>query len=173
MCSALSRKRQRSFCIEFLLHEVRGLCSHSLASNSFRVQFFNTCGCTAVLSTWLRNDVSECQMCRYTSFSGLYPLLSSSTLPLVKVEEISQTIDSENFTVQNCVKFAGPLATTSLSTNAKFEVRSPKRVQVSLCILLTIGEPMASCCNGEFLRLENGEFLRTLRPTMTWGPHSA
>lgn len=67
---------------------------------------------------------------RYTSFAGLFPLLSSGTLPLVKVEEISQTIDSEAFTVQNSVRFAGPLTTTSISTNAKFEVRSPKRVQV-------------------------------------------
>ncbi|EEF38021.1 plastid-lipid-associated protein, chloroplastic [Ricinus communis] len=66
----------------------------------------------------------------YTSFSGLFPLLSRGTLPLVKVEEISQTIDSENFTVQNSVQFSGPLATTSISTNAKFEVRSPKRVQI-------------------------------------------
>jgi len=68
--------------------------------------------------------------CRYTSFSGLFPLLSKGNLPLVRVEEISQTIDSESFTVQNSVVFAGPLATTSISTNAKFEVRSPKRVQV-------------------------------------------
>lgn len=66
----------------------------------------------------------------YTSFVGLFPLLSRGTLNLVKVEEISQTIDSQNFTVQNSVKFAGPLATTSLSTNAKFEVRSPQRVQI-------------------------------------------
>jgi hypothetical protein len=66
----------------------------------------------------------------YTSFIGLYPLLSKGTLPLAKVEEISQTIDSENFTVQNSVLFSGPLATTSFSTNAKFEVRSPKRVQI-------------------------------------------
>ncbi|KAL1358580.1 hypothetical protein HN51_003840 [Arachis hypogaea] len=66
----------------------------------------------------------------YTSFAGLFPLLSSGTLPLVKVEEISQTIDSESFTAQNSVRFAGPLATTSISTNAKFEVRSPKRVQI-------------------------------------------
>ncbi|XP_061340776.1 plastid-lipid-associated protein, chloroplastic-like [Gastrolobium bilobum] len=66
----------------------------------------------------------------YTSFAGLFPLLARGTLPLVKVEEISQTIDSENFTVQNSVQFAGPLATTSISTNAKFEVRSPKRVQI-------------------------------------------
>ncbi|XP_068668231.1 plastid-lipid-associated protein, chloroplastic-like [Aristolochia californica] len=65
----------------------------------------------------------------YTSFSGLLPLLGRG-LPLVKVEEISQTIDSENFTVQNSVQFAGPLATTLLTTNAKFEVRSPKRVQI-------------------------------------------
>ncbi|KAK3132498.1 hypothetical protein QOZ80_6AG0522950 [Eleusine coracana subsp. coracana] len=67
----------------------------------------------------------------YTSFSQLLPLLGSGRLPeIVKVEEISQIIDSENFTVQNCIKFSGPLATTSVSTNAKFEVRSPKRVQI-------------------------------------------
>ncbi|KAJ1291448.1 hypothetical protein BS78_02G316000 [Paspalum vaginatum] len=67
----------------------------------------------------------------YTSFSQLFPLLGSGRLPeLVKVDEISQTIDSENFTVQNCIKFSGPLASTSVSTNAKFEIRSPKRVQI-------------------------------------------
>ncbi|PON91308.1 Plastid lipid-associated protein/fibrillin conserved domain containing protein [Trema orientale] len=66
----------------------------------------------------------------YTTFPGLLTLLSRGTLPLVKVEEISQIIDSENFTVQNSVQFAGPLATTSITTNAKFEVRSPKRVQI-------------------------------------------
>ncbi|KAK9935941.1 hypothetical protein M0R45_012814 [Rubus argutus] len=66
----------------------------------------------------------------YTSFAGLFPLLSRGTLPLVKVDEISQTIDSENFTVENSVRFAGPLATTSFSTNATFDVRSPKRVQL-------------------------------------------
>ncbi|XP_066342992.1 probable plastid-lipid-associated protein 2, chloroplastic [Miscanthus floridulus] len=67
----------------------------------------------------------------YTSFSQLFPLLGFGNLPeLVKVVEISQTIDSENFTVQNCIKFSGPLATTSVATNAKFEIRSPKRVQI-------------------------------------------
>lgn len=66
----------------------------------------------------------------YTSFAGLYPLLSRGTFSLVKVEEISQTIDSENFAVENSVRFAGPLTTTSISTNAKFEIRSPKRVQI-------------------------------------------
>lgn len=66
----------------------------------------------------------------YTSFVGMFPLLSKGTLPLVTVQEISQTIDSESFTVENSVVFSGPLATTSISTNAKFEVRSPKRVQI-------------------------------------------
>jgi hypothetical protein len=66
----------------------------------------------------------------YTSFAGLFPLLSSGLLPLLKVEEISQTIDSESLTVQNSVLFAGPLSTTSISTNAKFEVRSPNRLQI-------------------------------------------
>ncbi|KAL5988049.1 prolyl aminopeptidase [Asimina triloba] len=65
----------------------------------------------------------------YTSFSELFPLLGRS-VPLVKVGEISQVIDSGNFTVQNLVQFEGPLATTSVSTTAKFEVRSPKRVQI-------------------------------------------
>ncbi|KAK9935945.1 hypothetical protein M0R45_012817 [Rubus argutus] len=36
----------------------------------------------------------------------------------------------KNFTVQNSLQFAGPLATTSFSTNATFDVRSPTRVQV-------------------------------------------
>ncbi|KAL5574012.1 hypothetical protein UlMin_023609 [Ulmus minor] len=38
-------------------------------------------------------------------FSRLFPLLSRGTLPLVKVEEISQTINSDNFTVQNSGKY--------------------------------------------------------------------
>ncbi|KAG7546599.1 Plastid lipid-associated protein/fibrillin conserved domain [Arabidopsis suecica] len=66
----------------------------------------------------------------YTSFVNLFPLLSRGIVPLVKVDEISQTIDSDNFTVQNSVRFAGPLGTNSISTNAKFEIRSPKRVQI-------------------------------------------
>lgn len=68
--------------------------------------------------------------CRYTSFPGLFPLLSGGSFSLARVEEISQTIDSESFTVQNSIQFSGPLATTSFSTSAKFEIRSPKRVQV-------------------------------------------
>ncbi|CAA6661391.1 unnamed protein product [Spirodela intermedia] len=83
-------------------------------------------------SRFISPEFVRCQtILRYTSFSGLLPLLATNRVPqLVKVEEISQTIDSESFTVQNSVRFAGPLATTSVSTNAKFEVRSPKRVQI-------------------------------------------
>ncbi|OMO76884.1 hypothetical protein CCACVL1_15343 [Corchorus capsularis] len=66
----------------------------------------------------------------YTTFPGVLTLLSRGQLPLVKVEEISQTIDAESFTVQNSVQFSGPLASNTISTNAKFEVRSPKRVQI-------------------------------------------
>ncbi|KAG4182800.1 hypothetical protein ERO13_A09G068000v2 [Gossypium hirsutum] len=66
----------------------------------------------------------------YTSFTGLFPLLSRGQLRLVKVEEISQTIDAENLTVQNSVQFSGPLASSSISASAKFEVRSPRRVQI-------------------------------------------
>ncbi|KAI8525047.1 hypothetical protein RHMOL_Rhmol13G0197600 [Rhododendron molle] len=92
----------------------------------------------------------------YTSFVGLFPLLSR-TLALVKVEEISQTIDSENFTVQNSVRFSGPLATTSLSTNAKFEVRSPKRVQIKFEEGI-IGTPQLT---DSIVLPENVEFLGT------------
>eukprot|EP00249_Psilotum_nudum_P010976 c22886_g1_i1 orf=419-1441(-) len=66
----------------------------------------------------------------YTSFSELFPLLAAGTLPLVKVGEICQTINSDAFTVQNSVVFTGPLATTSFTASASFEIRSPKRVQI-------------------------------------------
>lgn len=66
----------------------------------------------------------------YTSFSELFPLLAAGTLPLVTVGEISQFIDSNALTVENSVSFTGPLATTSFSASASFEVRSPKRVQI-------------------------------------------
>ena len=69
-------------------------------------------------------------ICRYTSFSELFPLLAAGSLPLVKVGEISQFIDSDALTVENSVTFTGPLASTSFSTSASFEIRSPKRVQV-------------------------------------------
>lgn len=91
----------------------------------------------------------------YTSFSGLFPLLSQGRLPLVKVEEISQTIDSEQFTVQNSVQFSGPFSTTSVSTNAKFEVRSPKRVQIKF-MEGVVGTPQIT---DSLVLPENVEFL--------------
>ncbi|KAL2341339.1 hypothetical protein Fmac_009279 [Flemingia macrophylla] len=51
-------------------------------------------------------------------------------LPLVKVAEMSQSIDSENFTVLNSLQLAGQRTTTSISANATFEIRSPRLVQV-------------------------------------------
>eukprot|EP00252_Welwitschia_mirabilis_P022084 TRINITY_DN585_c0_g1_i2.p1 TRINITY_DN585_c0_g1~~TRINITY_DN585_c0_g1_i2.p1 ORF type:complete len:205 (+),score=18.95 TRINITY_DN585_c0_g1_i2:685-1299(+) len=80
----------------------------------------------------LSNDVCPLfgHVVRYTTFSELFPLLAAGILPLVKVKEISQKFDSETFTVENSVQFAGPLATTSFSTSATFEIRSPKRVQI-------------------------------------------
>ncbi|GBG89418.1 hypothetical protein CBR_g49209 [Chara braunii] len=66
----------------------------------------------------------------YTSFSEIFPLLAASNLPLIKVGEISQTIDASGLTVQNLVTFSSPLATTSFGASASFEVRSPKRVQI-------------------------------------------
>lgn len=67
----------------------------------------------------------------YTSFVALFHVVSSDAkLPFVTLEEISETIESENFMVESSFLFVGPLATTSVTTNAKFEVRSPKRVQI-------------------------------------------
>ena len=70
-------------------------------------------------------------------------MLAAGVLSLVKVKEISQKFDLGTLTVENSVQFAGPLATTSFTTNATFEVAttsfttnatfevwSPKRVQV-------------------------------------------
>ncbi|XVF26114.1 hypothetical protein REPUB_Repub13aG0272000 [Reevesia pubescens] len=91
----------------------------------------------------------------YTSFPGLFPLLSRGQLPLVKVEEISQTIDAESLTVQNSVQFSGPLASSSISTNAKFEVRSPKRVQIKFLEGI-IGTPQLT---DSIVLPENVEFL--------------
>uniref|UniRef100_A0A7N2LTZ7 Plastid lipid-associated protein/fibrillin conserved domain-containing protein n=1 Tax=Quercus lobata TaxID=97700 RepID=A0A7N2LTZ7_QUELO len=72
------------------------------------------------------------------------------------VEEISQIIDSENVTVQNIVRFAGPLATTSISTSAKFEVGSPKSVQIKFEEGIIIGTPQLT---DSLVIPENVEFL--------------
>ncbi|KAM3701367.1 hypothetical protein ACJW30_05G166000 [Castanea mollissima] len=92
----------------------------------------------------------------YTSFAGLFPLLLRGALPFVTVEEISQIIDSENVMVQNIVQFAGPLATTSISTSARFEVRSPKSVQIKFEEGIIIGIPQLT---DSLVIPENVEFL--------------
>ncbi|XP_044503880.1 plastoglobulin-1, chloroplastic-like [Mangifera indica] len=66
----------------------------------------------------------------YTAFSELLPLLAAAATPLLKVERISQTIDTSSLSIVNSTTLSGPLATFSFSVSASFEVRSPSRIQV-------------------------------------------
>lgn len=66
----------------------------------------------------------------YTSNSELFLLLAADRLPGVKVGEVTQTIDAGTGTVENKVEFEAPLVKSSVSANAAFEVRSPKRLAV-------------------------------------------
>ncbi|GMH09190.1 hypothetical protein Nepgr_011030 [Nepenthes gracilis] len=66
----------------------------------------------------------------YTAFSELLPLLAVGVTPLLKVERISQSIDTSNSTIENSTTLSSPLATFSFSASATFEVRSPSRIQV-------------------------------------------
>nr|XP_016443441.1 PREDICTED: plastoglobulin-1, chloroplastic-like isoform X1 [Nicotiana tabacum]XP_016443442.1 PREDICTED: plastoglobulin-1, chloroplastic-like isoform X1 [Nicotiana tabacum] len=66
----------------------------------------------------------------FTAFSELLPLLAAGSIPLVKVEKISQGIDTSNFTIENSTTLSSPVATLSFSATATFEVRSPSRIQV-------------------------------------------
>lgn len=67
---------------------------------------------------------------RYTSLSEFFPFLAAGSLPLIKVGEISQTVNANESLMVNSVTFIGPLGTTSLSANASFEICSPKRLQI-------------------------------------------
>ncbi|KAK7309643.1 hypothetical protein RJT34_06540 [Clitoria ternatea] len=67
----------------------------------------------------------------YTASSELLPLLAAGTLPLLKVDKISQTIDTSSFTIINSSTFSSPFASFSFSASASFEVRSPTRIQVT------------------------------------------
>lgn len=67
----------------------------------------------------------------YTSNSELVALLALARLPLVRVGEITQSIDPMGQTVENRVELEAPLSKTSLSATATFEVRSSKLLQVS------------------------------------------
>ncbi|KAJ8538732.1 hypothetical protein K7X08_030028 [Anisodus acutangulus] len=67
---------------------------------------------------------------RYTAFSELWPLLAVGTIPLLKVEKISQAINTTSLTIENSTILSSPVATSSFSATAAFEVRSPSRIQV-------------------------------------------
>ena len=67
---------------------------------------------------------------QYTTNSELLVLLGADNLPLLKIGEMTQTIDAVNNSVENRVAFSAPMLETSVSTSASFDVRSPKRLQV-------------------------------------------
>ncbi|XP_004512496.1 plastoglobulin-1, chloroplastic [Cicer arietinum] len=67
----------------------------------------------------------------YTASSELLPLLAAGSLPLLKVDKITQTIDIDSFTIINSTTLSSPFASLSFSASASFEVRSPARVQVT------------------------------------------
>ncbi|XP_020203076.1 plastoglobulin-1, chloroplastic [Cajanus cajan] len=67
----------------------------------------------------------------YTASSELLPLLAAGRLPLLKVDKISQTIDTSSFTIINSTTLSSPFASLSFSASASFEVRTPSRIQVT------------------------------------------
>ncbi len=66
----------------------------------------------------------------YTSNSEVMFLLAAENLPGLNVGDITQTIDGAGGRVENRVAFSAPMVESSVSANASFEVRSPKRLQV-------------------------------------------
>ncbi|KAJ8555169.1 hypothetical protein K7X08_012665 [Anisodus acutangulus] len=66
----------------------------------------------------------------FTAFSELLPLLAVGNIPLLKVEKISQDINTSSLTIENSTTLSSPVATLSFSATATFEVRSPSRIQV-------------------------------------------
>lgn len=80
----------------------------------------------------LLNPMLDLWWIRYTAFSELLPLLALGALPLVKVEKITQEIDSNTLTIVNSTTLSSPFTTFSFSASAAFEVRSPSRIQVLL-----------------------------------------
>ncbi|CAH8357966.1 unnamed protein product [Eruca vesicaria subsp. sativa] len=67
----------------------------------------------------------------YTAFSELLPLLAAGSTPLLKVKSISQSIDTNNLSIDNSTTLSSPFADFSFSATASFEVRSPSRIEVS------------------------------------------
>lgn len=70
------------------------------------------------------------QSVRFTAFSELLPLLAVGNIPLLKVEKISQDVNTNSSTIENATTLSSPVATLSFSATATFEVRSPSRIQV-------------------------------------------
>ncbi|TMW96582.1 hypothetical protein EJD97_007148 [Solanum chilense] len=66
----------------------------------------------------------------FTAFSELLPLLAVGNIPLLKVEKISQDVNTNSSTIENATTLSSPVATLSFSATATFEVRSPSRIQV-------------------------------------------
>ncbi|TMW91711.1 hypothetical protein EJD97_013988 [Solanum chilense] len=66
----------------------------------------------------------------FTAFSELLPLLAVGTIPLLKVEKISQTISTSSLTIENSTTLSSPVATSSFSATAIFEVQSSSRIQI-------------------------------------------
>lgn len=75
---------------------------------------------------------------RFTAFSELLPLLAAGNIPLVKVEKISQLIDTSSLTIQNSASLSSPVTTFSFSATATFEVRTPSRIQVYMQTMIWI-----------------------------------
>ncbi|KAI4314514.1 hypothetical protein L6164_027416 [Bauhinia variegata] len=67
----------------------------------------------------------------YTASSELLPLLAAGVTPLLKVDKISQIINTSSSTIVNSVTFSSPFAYFSFSASANFEVRTPTRIQVT------------------------------------------
>ncbi|PON85389.1 Plastid lipid-associated protein/fibrillin conserved domain containing protein [Trema orientale] len=66
----------------------------------------------------------------YTGFSELLPLLAAGSTPLLKVDKITQSIDTSSLTIVNSTTLSSPFSIFSFSASATFEVRSPSRIQV-------------------------------------------
>eukprot|EP00889_Picochlorum_renovo_P008548 jgi/Picre1/35578/NNA_003039.t1 len=58
------------------------------------------------------------------------PLLALGRLPLVEVGDVTQKIDAASGSVENKVEFTVPFSKTSIGSTARFDVRSPKLLEI-------------------------------------------
>ncbi|CAH9086127.1 unnamed protein product [Cuscuta epithymum] len=66
----------------------------------------------------------------FTAFSELLPLLAVGNIPSIKVEKISQSINTSSLSIENLTTLSTPVATFSFSATANYVVRTPSRIQV-------------------------------------------